>query len=119
MNQAEFDYWSAVTASSKHKWVEDEIYRHNGRGSFYYTGGEDGIYIEATKEGQLQYGRYEGAIPHIGEAIFMPAETLQFASYSAAYNEMLRRCGVQFLVDMFSPDNPIPFPRDDTPEMEL
>ncbi len=53
-------------------WVEDAVSRLNGRGCLYYSGGESGIYMRITPDGTLQVGNYEGAIPHIGEALFKP-----------------------------------------------
>jgi hypothetical protein len=70
MNQKEFEGWKAVTESSAYRWVEDSIFRLNGRGAMYYTGGEDGIYMKISKDGILELGDYEGALPHIGEATF-------------------------------------------------
>ena len=72
MTKKEFAMWQAVTKSSQFRWTEDEIYRLNGRGAFYYHGGEDGIYMRIQKDGMLEAGNYEGAIPHIGEAFFKP-----------------------------------------------
>jgi hypothetical protein len=70
MTQHEFEYWQAVTAESAHKWVEDRVTRLNGNGALFYTGGEDGQYMRLSPEGKLTVGTYEGAIPHIGEAMF-------------------------------------------------
>lgn len=72
MDQREFEHWQAVTSGSRHMWVEDAVTRMNGRGCLYYSGGESGIYMRITQDGMLQVGNYEGAIPHIGEALFRP-----------------------------------------------
>ena len=50
----------------------DEVTRMNGRGFLYYSGGESGIDMRVTRDGSLQVGNYEGAIPHIGDALFKP-----------------------------------------------
>jgi len=92
----------AVTLSSRYRWVEDEIYRLNGRGAMYYTGGEDGVYMRINKDGKLEAGNYEGAIPHIGEAFFKPAVTKNYDSFSDAYKAAMEAGGKQFMVDMFS-----------------
>ena len=109
-NEAEqnFAAWLAVTESSRYKWVEDEIYRLNGRGAMYYTGGEDGVYIRISKDGTLEAGSYEGAVPHIGEAMFRPAATRQYDNYSAAFTAAMEAGGKRFLADMFSADIPQP-----------
>ena len=64
MDKEEFATWQARTENSRFKWTEDEIYRLNGRGVFYYMGGVDGIYMAAGKDGTFVIGTYEGAIPH-------------------------------------------------------
>ena len=104
LNEAEqnFAAWLAVTESSRFKWVEDEIFRLNGRGAMYYTGGEDGIYMRISNDGTLDAGNYEGAIPHIGEAIFTSVVNKQFSSFNDAYTAAMEAGGKQFLVDMFS-----------------
>ena len=109
-NEAELNFsaWMAVTESSRYKWVEDEIYRLNGRGAMYYTGGEDGVYMRIQKDGKLEAGHYEGAVPHIGEATFKPAVIKQFPSFSESYKAAMEAGGKQFMVDMFSGDEPQP-----------
>ena len=110
LNETEqnFQAWMAVTESSRYRWVEDEIYRLNGRGAMYYTGGEDGVYMRIHKDGNLEAGSYEGAIPHIGEAIFKPAVTKEYSSFSEAYKAAMEVGGKQFMIDMFSGDAPQP-----------
>jgi len=110
LNESErsFAAWMAVTESSRNKWVEDEIYQLNGRGAMYYKGGEDGVYMRIHKDGTLEAGNYEGAIPHIGEAIFKPVVTKHLASFSEAYKTAMEAGGKQFMVDMFSGSEPQP-----------
>ena len=97
MDKEEFAAWQARTENSRFKWTEDEIYRLNGRGVFYYMGGEDGIYMAAGKDGTFVIGTYAGAIPHIGEA----------SDFSAAFEKAVGVGGKKFLVDMFSADTPV------------
>jgi hypothetical protein len=101
-SERNFDAWMAVTESSSRRWTEDEIYNFNGHGSLYYIGGENGMYMRIQKDGTLEAGNYEGAIPHIGEALFKPAVTRKFENYSAAFTKALNAGGKKFLVDMFS-----------------
>ena len=110
LNESEQNFvgWLAVTESSRYKWVEDEIYRLNGRGAMYYTGGDDGIYMRISKDGKLEAGEYEGAFPHIGEAMFKPVVTKEFPSFSEAYKTAMEAGGKQFMVDMFSGSEPQP-----------
>jgi hypothetical protein len=107
MNEAEANFrgWLAVTESSRFKWVEDEIYRLNGRGALYYTGGTDGIYLRIKNDGMLEAGNYEGAIPHIGEALFTVVVEKQFPNFSDAFARAMEVGGKRFLIDMFSADD--------------
>jgi len=111
MTKKEFAMWQAITKDSQFRWTEDEIYRLNGRGAFYYTGGEDGIYMKIQNDGMLEAGNYEGAIPHIGEAFFKPAVQRQCKDYNEAYTTAMEAGGKQFLIDMLTqPDFIIPEP---------
>jgi hypothetical protein len=101
MTNQEFAAWNSVTAGSAGLWTEDAIYRLNGRGAFYYIGGEDGAYLRISKEGVLEAGKYEGAIPHIGEAFFTPAVTRRYGNFSDAFAAAMELGGKKFLVDMF------------------
>ena len=120
MTQSEFEYWQAITESSAHKWVEDNITRLNGNGALYYTGGKDGIYMRLSPDGKLMVGTYEDAIPHIGEAVFKRGAEHQYADFNSAFEAACQLGGKQFLVDLFSQDSMsremIP---DDDPERTL
>jgi len=106
MTKKEFTAWQAITESSRFKWTEDDIFRLNSKGNFYFIGGEDGQYIQIHKDGRLEVGTYEGAIPHIGEAVFETAYTKQCADYSEAFKTALEKVGgKKLLVDIFSPDD--------------
>jgi hypothetical protein len=109
MTKDEFAYWKAVTEGSRIRWTEDEIFRLNGRGCFYYTGGESGIYIKIHKDGKLEAGDYEDAFPHIGDAVFNPKVTRQCKDYNEAFTVAMESGGKKFLIDMFSsgPDTPL------------
>ena len=109
MTRKEFERWQAVTQNSEFRWTEDEIYRLNGRGAFYYHGGEDGIYIKIQKDGMLEAGNYESAIPHIGEAFFEPVVQRQCKDFNEAYKIAMEAGGKQFLIDMLThPDTETP-----------
>ncbi|MDR1961182.1 MAG: hypothetical protein LBQ16_02755 [Gracilibacteraceae bacterium] len=101
MNKQEYAGWQALTESSRNPWTEDAIFRANGRGALYYRGGKDGIYIAVTKGGILNAGTYEGAIPHIGEAAFVPMVSEQHAGFNDAMSRAMQIGGQQFLIDMF------------------
>ncbi|GHV39781.1 hypothetical protein FACS189490_03910 [Clostridia bacterium] len=102
MTEKEFAGWQAITESSRARWTEDELYRMNGRGAMYFIGGEDGAYLRIGKDGVIEAGAYEGAIPHIGEAMFSPAVTERLEDYNAAFARALELGGKRFLMDMFN-----------------
>ena len=102
MDQREFEHWQAVTSGSRHMWVEDAVTRMNGRGCLYYSGGESGIYMRITQEGTLQVGNYEGAVPHIGEALLGPGAERKCGSFNEAFQQACELGGRKFLADMFS-----------------
>lgn len=104
MDQREWEHWKAVTASSAHKWVEDAVFRLNGHGSMYYTGGEDGIYMEIAKDGTLELGTYKGALPHIGEAFFTVKAQKKYSDFNEAFQIACELGGKKFLMDLFSAD---------------
>ncbi len=102
MTDTELKQWIAVTANSQYQWTEDEITRLNGRGALYYFGGEDGVYIRIQPEGELSVGTYEGAFPHIGEAVFTQKSSVVCDSFGQAFQRAIELGGQQFLQDMFS-----------------
>lgn len=80
MTDAEIKQWLAVTENSRYQWTKDEVTRRNGRGSLFYFGGENGIYMHVKPGGALDIGTYEGALPHIGEAMFTRKESVDCGS---------------------------------------
>ncbi len=50
---------------------------------------------------------YEGAIPHIGEAFFMPRIDKQYKDFNEAFTAAVQLGGKQFLVDMFGGTVPV------------
>jgi len=102
MTDQELKQWLAVTENSRYQWTEDEITRRNGRGALYYFGGENGVYIQVQPDGELSLGTYEGAFPHIGEALFTRKAVLAFDGFDQALQKAMELGGQQFLQDMFS-----------------
>ena len=70
MIKDEIKAYLALTESSRSQWTENEIYWLNSHGAKYYRSGENGVYIKIQQNVGLEIGNYEGAIPHIGEAIY-------------------------------------------------
>lgn len=115
MTKDEFAYWQSRIENSRFQWTEDEIFRLNKRGAFYYNGGEDGIYIKIHKDGLVEAGTYEGAFPHIGEALFTVEAKRQCRDFNEAFGLAMNAGGKKFLMDMFSADAvPPPVPADKT-----
>ena len=102
MTDQELKQWLAVTENSRYQWTEDEITRRNGRGALYYFGGENGVYIQVQPDGELSLGTYEGAFPHIGEALFTRKAVLAFDGFDQALQKAMELGGQKFLQDMFS-----------------
>ena len=102
MTGQELKQWLAVTDNSRYQWTEDEETRLNGRGALYYFGGEDGVYIRVQPDGELSVGTYEGAFPHIGEALFTRKAVLACDGFDQALQKAMELGGQQFLQDMFS-----------------
>jgi hypothetical protein len=87
---AEFKAWEVRIASGIKHWIEDKVLSHNQKCAFFYRGGEDGVYIKIGKDGSFDAGTYEGAYPHIGEAMFRRLIHEQFDSYDAAYQRVVK-----------------------------
>ena len=102
MTDQELNQWLVVTENSRYQWTEDEVTRLNGRGALYYFGGEDGVYIRVQPDGELSVGTYEGAFPHIGEALFTRKAVLACDGFDQALQKAMELGGQQFLQDMFS-----------------
>lgn len=104
MYPEEFEHWQKITDSSRYRWVEDAVTRLNGRDLLYYSGGDSGVYMRITQDGVLQAGTYEGAIPHIGEALFTVKAEKRCGSFDEAFKLACEVGGKRFLADMFSSD---------------
>jgi len=126
MTKAEFDAWTKETKFSEKKWCRDFITGENSklyashpewfRGrlqpverELFYKGGVDGVYIEIAGDGTVNVGEYEGAIPHIGEAIFTVKHSNKpvyhgkpASSLNEGFAAITERLGLGFLIDLFS-----------------
>lgn len=99
MTKNEFNAWKQVTEASRHHWVVDQTTLRNRRVHLIYKGGESGQFIEVTPEGKATIGDYVGAIPHIGEALFTPKHSRQFANGDEALAKVIEVMGLKFLLD--------------------
>lgn len=107
MDRTAYEAWKAETARSEQAWIIDQIPLQNRGEYLFYHGGQDGQYVWIDANGYAEVGRYEGAIPHIGEAIYTP---LGGAKVGATAEEALRYMVTKFrmgrltgLVDTMTP----------------
>jgi len=100
MTKQEFENWKAETARSAHKWQIDPIH-NQPTDTLIYKGGEDGHFINVSGN-RVVVGTYEGAIPHIGEALFRPVGTVECRDNKDAWKRLLERAGVPFLLELFA-----------------
>jgi len=103
MNKIEFDAWTRETKFSENAWVLDTIRYANTGDLLFYKGGTDGVYVWIQIDGVVSVGTYAYAIPHIGEALFIPKHTNQVANtQEEAFIKIAERLGVQMLIDLAS-----------------
>jgi hypothetical protein len=98
MTAQEFKAWTEETARSLYHWQSDPV--SESRGEFlFYIGGEDGHFIQIMDTGKLLAGTYEGAMPHIGEALFKPTMVRDFPDVNSALQRVIECGGREFLFD--------------------
>ena len=101
-----FEAWKIETESSKLLWVMDQVTFHNRVDLLFFRGGTDGTYIEISKGGFVSIGYYEGAIPHIGEAMFIKKHGKQLAGdQDKALARVVETLGLPFLLDFIGCGN--------------
>lgn len=98
MTKAEYNAWLAETLRSRERWAVDPIQWLNHGRLLFYKGGCDGHYVEIEREGAVTVGTYEGALPHIGEAMFRPLWEGKFDSQEAALAVVTTRARLPHLV---------------------
>jgi hypothetical protein len=70
MDANEYAAWKVETARSETRFILDEIHWYNRKEILLFKGGVDGVYVWIFNDGTATIGTYEGAVPHIGEAMF-------------------------------------------------
>jgi hypothetical protein len=60
--------------------------------------------MRLSPDGKLTVGTYEGAFPHIGEAMFKQEAEHQYGSFDEAFQAACKLGGTEFLADIFSND---------------
>ena len=99
MTKQEYEAWRKETEDSRFHWQTDPIMEANTGTLLFYKGGENGSFIEVTKDGKATIGNYAGAVPHIGEALFTPKHVRQFTDQNTALARLIERMGIPFLLD--------------------
>jgi len=101
MTKEEYENWKKVTALSVGNWMLDQITLTNQKTYLFYKGGESGTYIEIKPSGETTVGFYEGALPHIGEALFMHRHSKMLAgSAEEALRIVVEKMGIPFLMNL-------------------
>lgn len=96
MTKEEALAWMRITEESRRRWILDAVHC-TSEDALYYKGGEDGVYIRMTTRTCVEIGLYEGAVPHIGEALFTPKWRGDFGDHEGA---------VRFINEHTSVSNP-------------
>lgn len=100
MNAQEFAAWTRYTKGSEFSWRLDECARHNLGVLLLCKGGEDGCFVRIERDGKTEAGTYEGAIPHIGEALFKTTFRKTFPNQDDAFARVAECYGTGFLLDL-------------------
>jgi len=101
MNAEEFEKWAAFQKKNAGHWVMDRVREMNTGDLFFYNALPSdparGIFVEITKAGALRSGRFEGAVPHIGEALFTIKVDKKFENQDKAFTHAVTALGLSFL----------------------
>jgi hypothetical protein len=102
MDSKEFHAWLDFQKQNSGKWTVDPI--HNGESSnsllCYVAKPDDpgtGIYINVGQNGDWACGQFTGAIPHMGEALYVPSIWGKAGDFKAALSHLGNRLGLSFL----------------------
>lgn len=104
MSPAEFKAWSGHTQRSRNGWQRDDVTLHNRGVYLLYHGGESGTYVK-LEGSTVEVGTYEGAIPHIGEALFKPRGSKTFADANGAFQAVVNSTGTAGLLALLLGDS--------------
>ena len=101
MNSEEYAHWTEFMRSKRGMWQVDPIHDGlDGRDLMvfagYTTDPSRGVYVRVHGR-RSEAGVYEGAVPHIGEALFTPRWTAYFETVNKAMAATIERLGLPFL----------------------
>ena len=97
MTREEFAAWARHTDRSRRGWQRDEVQLRNRGVLLMYHGGANGTYV-MVDGCKVTVGTYEGACPHIGEALFRVTGHKVYATEAAAFEAVVSATGVRGLL---------------------
>lgn len=101
MTPTEFKAWSDDMKAARGRWSLDRV--HDGRNGDLLlflpdtTDQTKGVYVSVRGK-TADAGVFEGAIPHIGEAVFRSRWSKEFSSHDEALKTIIERCGANALL---------------------
>ena len=98
MTAQECEAWRRETAKSSVAWRNDPIHS-DAKDCLFYKGGESGVYVHIV-DNVIHVGNYEGAFPHIGEALFVEKGRKVMATNDTAHKRVIEGLGVSFLTQL-------------------
>ena len=111
MTANEYAEWKIEMARNRGHWKVDPV--HDGDEDrmllMYVTEVEDstaGQYIMVQQNGRASAGSFEGAEPHMGEAIYHEGWAHDFANYSTAVARVIERTGANILMALLFGHSP-------------
>lgn len=67
---------------------------------------QQGIYVNVDHDGKWSVDRFEDAIPHMGDALYIPSKTGQEANFSEAMARLIEKMGLSFLLALTHGSSP-------------
>jgi hypothetical protein len=99
MTNVEYELWRRHMLSCRGRWTRDQVHDGlDGRDLLCYVpldgDATAGMYVDVSVDGRATAGAFEGAIPHIGDAIFIPRWERKFVNPEEALKVLGGRLGV-------------------------
>ena len=102
MTTKEIREWLARAEGSELRWVEDEAFHMAERGSRYYHGGDEGVYIEVLPDSRMGIGEYAGGISHMDNELCVPVVQKRYTDSLAAFVKAAEFTDGQLIRDLTS-----------------
>ncbi len=104
-SSSDYAAWVRFMRSRRGRWTVDPIHDgENGRRLLCFCPGladeTRGVFVEVEADGTVCAGTYEGAFPHIGEALFRGRWERNFGTQGEALRVVAERLGVPFLLGL-------------------